>query len=267
MTVRTGFRRCVVGWLGATCAVAALFLAPALPAATPKRPATIAWQTDYAAAAKQARALHRPLFVDFYADWCGPCQEMAKTTFRDPRVVQTLSQFVCLRVNVDKGSPLVARYHVSGIPRVLVLDATEQPAIDVTGYVDAGTLLELIRGAATKLGMPGLATGAQASPVLPAPPPPLADPLAALGDPDRQVRERASQALRAQGPRAVPSLLAALTHPHLAVRLSAHRVLVDAAHPPNTLRYDPWAAQAVRRKQAAALRTWWQQRGKPAPKR
>lgn len=53
------------------------------------------------------------VFVDFYADWCGPCKMIAplveKLSVANPHIV-----FV--KVNVEEAQELTSRYGVSGMP-------------------------------------------------------------------------------------------------------------------------------------------------------
>ena len=217
----------------------------------------LTWQTDYRAAQTRAQKSNRRVFIDFYADWCGPCREMTRTTFRDAAVIRALQQMECVRINVDEGSPLVAQYSVSGIPRLLVLSPQGDTLVDMVGYRDAKELLAEISAAPTRPNARGARPTPHDAPPAPAKP---ADPVLALGAPDRQVREEAARLLQQKGPAVVPRLLTALDHPQLGVRIGASHVLTEVAHPPKTLRYDPWAPKPRRQEAARALRAWWQQR-------
>ena len=36
----------------------------------------------------KAKTENKPLFVDFYTDWCGPCKKMDKEVFTDAKVAE-----------------------------------------------------------------------------------------------------------------------------------------------------------------------------------
>ena len=66
--------------------------------------------------------------LDFYADWCGPCQ-MLKPTIEEfeklhPEVTVT-------RVNIDEEEELAEKYSVEGIPCLVVLKDGEEVAREV----------------------------------------------------------------------------------------------------------------------------------------
>ncbi|GIW71272.1 MAG: hypothetical protein KatS3mg102_0814 [Planctomycetota bacterium] len=66
--------------------------------AIPWRHARTAAELD--ALLAQARAERRPVFIDFTARWCIPCQQMELTTFRDPEVVRELRRFLPVRIDI-----------------------------------------------------------------------------------------------------------------------------------------------------------------------
>lgn len=62
--------------------------------------------------------------VDFYADWCGPCQAFA------PRFEQLANGFAgkmdFVKVNVDVAPDLAKRFDIRSIPTVVVLKGKQE---------------------------------------------------------------------------------------------------------------------------------------------
>jgi thioredoxin 1 len=70
--------------------------------------------------------------VDFYADWCGPCQ-MMKPTFE--KVSKEFKEVNFFKVNVDNGQEAAARYDVRSIPTLIFLkDGKEADRIVGVAY-------------------------------------------------------------------------------------------------------------------------------------
>lgn len=101
----------------------------------------------------RAAAMHRPVMVDFYADWCTSCHEMDRTTFRDPAVRALLSQMQVLRVDVTRNTAadrdLLRRYGLYGPPAYLFFDANGRYLADdaVVGFLAAPRFLARARRA------------------------------------------------------------------------------------------------------------------------
>jgi thiol:disulfide interchange protein len=83
----------------------------------------IPWQTDFQAARLESQKTGKPILLDFSADWCGPCQEMRRTTWSDTRVADSLRSFIPVQVNIDNNSQLASQFEVRGIPHLVVVNA------------------------------------------------------------------------------------------------------------------------------------------------
>ena len=64
----------------------------------------------------------KPVLVDFYADWCGPCR-MVAPTIEELSAERDDAEIV--KVNVDNSPELAIRYGVSSIPTILVFRGGE----------------------------------------------------------------------------------------------------------------------------------------------
>jgi thioredoxin 1 len=58
-----------------------------------------------------------PVLVDFYADWCGPCQRLAPVL---EEFARENGDVKVVKVNVDHDGDLAADYNISAIPALLV---------------------------------------------------------------------------------------------------------------------------------------------------
>jgi thiol-disulfide isomerase/thioredoxin len=75
-------------------------------------------------AAQQAQAIGRTPFVEFYANWCPPCNAL-RESLGDERMIAAFSGTYIIKVNVDewRSSLPSSGFHVVGIPVFFAVDS------------------------------------------------------------------------------------------------------------------------------------------------
>ncbi len=96
-------------------------------------------------ALKKAQEEKKDLFVDFYADWCGPCKAMAMRIFTLPEVGDYFNaRFVCVQVNVEakENSEVAKKYDVKVLPTMVFVSREGKELRRAQGAMEAATLLK-----------------------------------------------------------------------------------------------------------------------------
>jgi thioredoxin 1 len=84
----------------------------------------------------------KPVLVDFYADWCGPCKMMAPMV---EELAEELSDTLIVgKLNIDEHMDIAMNYRVMSIPTLIVFKNGE-PAGKLVGVQDKEDVLEMIK--------------------------------------------------------------------------------------------------------------------------
>ena len=67
-----------------------------------------------------------PVFVDFYADWCGPCKVMAPSV--DKLALTYVGKALIAKLDTDHAQQSAGRFNIRGIPTTIVFQKGKEVA-------------------------------------------------------------------------------------------------------------------------------------------
>lgn len=101
--------------------------------------------TALTAALIQAKQDGQPVLIDIAADWCAACIVMQRSTFRDGRVVDALSSYRRLQLDLSKNTAAQREWlqtqHLYGPPALLFFDANGHEIRRIQSEINASDLL------------------------------------------------------------------------------------------------------------------------------
>ena len=104
------------------------------------------FEGTWAEALDKASKENKPIFLDAYAEWCGPCKLMTRSVFPDASVGEFYNEhFVNMKIDMEKGEGpgLRAQYKVSAYPTLLFVQPTGEVIQKKVGAIDAKNFLAL----------------------------------------------------------------------------------------------------------------------------
>jgi thiol-disulfide isomerase/thioredoxin len=118
----------------------------------------IKWERSFDEALKKAKTSQKPIFVDFWAEWCFWCHRLDKTTYVDPEVVARSEEFVAVKVNTEAGKreeEVALRYDVQNLPTIAFLSPGGRLVLRLNGFQGPGQFprtMDQAREAARRVG-------------------------------------------------------------------------------------------------------------------
>jgi thioredoxin-like negative regulator of GroEL len=110
----------------------------------------VPWRSDYATAQAEAQRTHKAVLVDFHASWCGPCQQMEKTTWTDKAAATAVGDYIPVQVDVDQHADIAAKFHVESIPNLVLVDEKGTVLKSAVGYHSTEALQAWLNGKSTQ---------------------------------------------------------------------------------------------------------------------
>lgn len=124
------------------------------------KPAVVAWTLRFDGSEglapfdrtlKLASEQHRPVMIDFFADWCAACKELDRKTYIAPSVARASNRFVNIKVDAthdpDAIEKLFARFGIQGLPTVAFISSKGQvlDAPRITGFLPPSQFLGALK--------------------------------------------------------------------------------------------------------------------------
>ena len=85
---------------------------------------------------------NKPTFLEFYADWCEVCKEMAPKVDDIKNVYEKDINFVFLNVDNPKWEKYIKNFNVNGIPQVNIFDKDANLELTLIGKQEEETIKE-----------------------------------------------------------------------------------------------------------------------------
>ena len=118
------------------------------------------WYHSYSQAFHNAKRLDKPLVVHFYADWCGPCQQMESSVLNTAEVTAKLGQTIIgVKINVDRYPELVEGFRIDSFPSDVFVATSGKILSRSGGYSSRKSLRQIDQAAKSAAALPAIKRG------------------------------------------------------------------------------------------------------------
>jgi thioredoxin 1 len=103
------------------------------------------FESNWSKALQEAKKQNKPIFLDAYTSWCGPCRMLKQNTFTDKTVGEFFNKnFINIALDMEKGDGIAVaqQYQVRAYPTLIITDADQKSVSISEGYISPDQLIE-----------------------------------------------------------------------------------------------------------------------------
>ena len=111
----------------------------------------IIWEENLDSAFNLASLSNKIIMIEFMAEWCPPCKRMEKETFTNERVIKRSSEFIFVKIDVDKHQDIAKEYKRNakkyggiGIPNIIFIDNDKNVIHQTVGFLNVDQLITVM---------------------------------------------------------------------------------------------------------------------------
>jgi thioredoxin 1 len=91
---------------------------------------------------KEVAQSDKPVLVDFWAVWCGPCRMLGPTI--DKLAEQYAGKVKVGKLNTDESPDIAVKYGINSIPQVLLFKGSDKPIDKTVGVQSEAVFVKML---------------------------------------------------------------------------------------------------------------------------